>query len=86
MWWVHPSGAYYADGYMGQKVVVIPDRQIVIVNLVFTGTPSFKYLSPEIKKELSHLVKRVSNLEFRRLVELILDAGPKRDQNNRKSN
>lgn len=76
MWWIHPSGAYYASGFMGQKVLIIPHRQIVIVNSVFTGTPSFDHLSPEILRELNHLVNPVDDHEFRKLVELILEAAP----------
>jgi len=76
MWWIHPSGAYYADGYMGQYVVIIPERQMVIVHRVFTGTPSFNCLSSDTIKELRQLVKPVNGPEFRRLIDLILEAAP----------
>jgi CubicO group peptidase (beta-lactamase class C family) len=52
MCWTHASGAYYAHGFNGQFVVIIPDFKIVIVNRVFTGTPSMHCLSSEMKDEL----------------------------------
>ena len=76
MWWTHPSGAYYARGYKGQFVVIIPKEKIVIVNRVFSGTPSMWSLSPEVKAELEQFIKPVSSIEFRRLVDLILEAEP----------
>jgi len=80
MWWIHPKGAYYASGYMGQFVLVIPDRQVVIVNRVFTGTPGFSRLSSDVRKELAPLVDPVNELEFKRLVALILEAAPTESQ------
>jgi len=80
MWWIHSSGAYYADGYKGQKVLVIPDRQIVIVNSVYTGTPIYTRLLSELTDvvmQLSPLVDPVDKIEFNRIVELILEAAPK---------
>ena len=76
MWWTHPSGAYYADGYMGQKLLVIPSSQLVIVNRVFSGTPSLVHIPSDVLKELRPLVDPVNNLEFRRLVDLIIEAAP----------
>ena len=80
MWWIHSSGAYYAAGYKGQKVLVIPDRQIVIVNSVYTGTPIYTRLLSELTDvvtQLSPLVDPVDKIEFNRIVELILEAAPK---------
>ena len=76
MWWTHSSGAYYAHGYMGQFIVVIPDQQIVIVNRVFTGTPSMNCLSDEIREELKPFVRSVDRRQMKRLVDLILAAMP----------
>jgi hypothetical protein len=30
-WWVHPSGIYHARGFGGQRIFVLPDRQMVVV-------------------------------------------------------
>jgi CubicO group peptidase (beta-lactamase class C family) len=76
MWWIHPNGAYYAEGYMGQFVIIIPDLNIVVVNQVFSGTPSMGTLPPEVKNELRQFIKPVNSLEMRRLVDLILEAKP----------
>ncbi|MCP3891494.1 MAG: serine hydrolase [Desulfobulbaceae bacterium] len=76
MWWIHSSGAYFAHGHMGQFIVVIPSIKIVVVNRVFSGTPSMGCLSSEIKEELKPFTKPVSRLEFKRLVVLILEAMP----------
>ena len=76
MWWIHPSGAYYAEGYMGQFVVIIPELKLVVVNRVFSGTPSMGNLSPEIKDELKQFIKPVNSHEMRRLVDLIIEAQP----------
>ncbi len=76
MWWIHRSGAYYAAGHMGQFVVIIPDIKLVVVNRVFSGTPSMGKLSPEVKDELKQFIKPVSSLEMKRLVELIIEAKP----------
>lgn len=77
MWWIRPNGAYYASGHFGQKVLIIPHNKIVIVNSVFSGTPAIYYrFSSEAKKELSHLINPVDNREFRKLVELLLEAAP----------
>lgn len=75
-WWVHPSGAYYAEGYMGQFVIVIPDAKLVVVNRVFTGTPSMGSLPDKVREELRQLVKPVSGQQMQRLVDLILEAMP----------
>ena len=77
MWWIRPNGAYYASGYFGQKVLILPKHQVVIVNSVFTGTPSFQHLPEKVLTELSPLVDPVENYEFKTLVELIINAGPK---------
>lgn len=76
MWWIHPSGAYYAEGYMGQFVVIIPELKLVVVNRVFSGTPSMGNLSLEIKDELKQFIKSVNSHEMRRLVDLIIEAQP----------
>ena len=78
MWWTHSSGAYYAHGYMGQFIVVIPEMKIVIVNRVFTGTPSMNCLSDEIKEELDPYVRPVDRQQMKRLIDLILAAKPSR--------
>ena len=36
-WWVHSSGAYAAYGYKGQRILVRPDLEMVVV---FTGASS----------------------------------------------
>jgi CubicO group peptidase (beta-lactamase class C family) len=76
MWWIHPSGSYYAEGYMGQFVVIIPELKLVVVNRVFSGTPSMGNLSLEIKDELKQFIKPVNSHEMRRLVDLIIEAQP----------
>ncbi|MCP3928019.1 MAG: serine hydrolase [Bacteroidetes bacterium] len=76
MWWINPDSSYYASGFMGQKILIIPKHEIVIVNSVFTGTRSFPYLSPETMEELRHFISPVDPHEFRQLVELILEAAP----------
>ena len=76
LWWIHPSGAYYAEGYMGQFVVIIPEFKIVIVNRVFSGTPSMGSLPAEVKAELKQLIKPVNGHEMKRLVDLIMAAQP----------
>jgi CubicO group peptidase (beta-lactamase class C family) len=75
-WWIHPSGAYYAEGYMGQFVIVIPRENAVVVSRVFSGTPSMGGLPHEVKQEVKQVVKPVSGLEMERLVEMILEAKP----------
>ena len=76
MWWIRPDGSYYAAGYHGQYVLVLPKEEIVIVNMVFTGTPGFENLPKEIERELEPLLNPVSHKEFVGLIEKILDAGP----------
>ncbi len=76
MWWTHASGAYYAHGYMGQFIVIIPDQKVVIVNRVFSGTPSMTCLSNEIREELRPFVRAVNRRQMKRLVDLILTAIP----------
>ncbi len=76
MWWINSDSSYYASGFMGQKILVIPKHEIVIVNSVFTGGRSFPHLSPKALKELSHFISPVDPHEFRQLVELILEAAP----------
>lgn len=76
LWWTHSSGAYFAQGYMGQFVVIIPEFKVVIVNRVFTGTPSMSRLSDEIKEELEPYVRSVDRQQMKRLVDLILAAMP----------
>jgi CubicO group peptidase (beta-lactamase class C family) len=76
LWWTHASGAYYAHGYRGQFVVVIPELKVVIVNRVFTGTPSMNCVPDEIREELEPYVRSVDRRQMRRLVDLILDAMP----------
>lgn len=76
LWWIHPSGAYYAEGYMGQFVVIIPEFKLVVVSRVFSGTPSMGNLPAEVKEELKQLIKPVNGHEMKRLVELIMEAQP----------
>jgi hypothetical protein len=59
---------------MGQFVVVIPTLEIVIVNRVFSGTPSMNHQPAIIREELKPFVKPVSRQEFKLLVELIMEA------------
>jgi hypothetical protein len=33
-WWINPYGGYQARGYGGQRIIVLPDQQLVVV---FTG-------------------------------------------------
>lgn len=79
LWWTHSSGAYYAHGYKGQFIVIIPEFKIVIVNRVFTGTPSMNCLPNEIKEELKPFVKSIGRQQMKRLVDLILAAMPGSD-------
>jgi CubicO group peptidase (beta-lactamase class C family) len=76
MWWIRPDGSYYAAGYHGQYVLILPKEEIVIVNRVFSGTPGFKCLPEEIGRELEPLLNPVSHKEFISMVEMILEAGP----------
>lgn len=76
MWWIRPDGSYYAAGYHGQYVLVLPKEEMVIVNRVFSGTPGFQCLPGEIERELEPLINPVSHREFINLVEIILEAGP----------
>jgi CubicO group peptidase (beta-lactamase class C family) len=76
MWWIRPDGSYYAAGYHGQYVLVLPKEEMVIVNRVFSGTPGFQCLPEEIGRELEPLLNPVSKKEFINLVEMILEAGP----------
>ncbi len=77
MWWIRPDGSYYAAGYHGQYVLILPKEEMVIVNRVFSGTPGFKCLPEEIGHELEPLLNPVSHREFINMVEMILKAGPK---------
>ncbi len=79
LWWTHSSGAYYAHGFKGQFIVIIPEFKIVIVNRVFTGTPSMNCLPNEIKEELKPFVKSIGRQQMKRLVDLILSAMPGSD-------
>lgn len=76
MWWIRPDGSYYAAGYHGQYVLVLPKEEMVIVNMVFSGTPGFRSLPEEIGRELEPWLNPVSHKEFINLVEMILEAGP----------
>jgi len=76
MWWTHSNEAYYAHGYMGQFIIVIPDTKVVIINRVFTGTPSMRNVSGKVKEELEPYVRPVGRQQMRRLVDLILAAMP----------
>ena len=76
MWWTYSEGTYAAAGYMGQRVLVIPKYQLVIVNRVFSGTPSFNRMPVKIIEELRGYIDHVSEKEFQNIVELILQALP----------
>lgn len=76
MWWTYPEGAYAAAGYMGQRVLVIPKHRLVIVNRVFSGTPSFNCMPSQIFEELRGYIDHVSESEFQNIVELIIQALP----------
>lgn len=76
MWWIRPDGSYYAAGYHGQYVLILPKEEMVIVNMVFSGTPGFQCLPEEIERELEPLLNPVSHREYINLVEKILAAGP----------
>ncbi|THB72420.1 MAG: class C beta-lactamase-related serine hydrolase [Desulfobulbaceae bacterium] len=76
MWWIRPDGSYYAAGYHGQYVLILPKEEVVIVNMVFSGTPGFDCMPDEIVKELRPFLNPVSHREFIDLVEKILAAGP----------
>jgi CubicO group peptidase (beta-lactamase class C family) len=76
MWWTYADIAYYAHGYMGQFVVIVPDLQLVIVNRVFTGTPSMNYLSDKAQKELKPYIQPIERRQMKQLVDLILAAMP----------
>jgi len=80
LWWTYADIAYYAHGYMGQFVVVIPDLEVVIVNRVFTGTPSMHGLSDKAKEELKPYVRPIGRRHMRQLVDFILEARPSPDQ------
>ncbi len=76
MWWTYLDEAYYAHGYMGQFIVIVPDLKVVIIHRVFTGTPSMRQWSDEIKEELKPFVRSVDRQQMKRLVDLILTALP----------
>jgi CubicO group peptidase (beta-lactamase class C family) len=76
MWWTHGSGAYYAAGYMGQMVLVMPQHDVVIVTRVFTGTPALRGLSGKAHRELNALVNPLEGEEFREMAHRILAASP----------
>lgn len=76
MWWIRPDGSYYAAGYHGQYVLILPKEEMVIVNRVFSGTPGFQCLPAKIGRELEPLLDPVSKKEFVNLVEMLLEAGP----------
>ena len=75
-WWTPPSGAYFAADYMGQKVLVYPQKDLVIVTRVFTGAPIFASLSKDMRYELKKNVAPLIGTEFRNLVDLILESKP----------
>lgn len=76
MWWIRPDGSYYAAGFHGQFVLILPKEEMVIINRVFSGTPGFHCLPEEIGRELEPLLNPVSKREFINLVEMVLEAGP----------
>jgi CubicO group peptidase (beta-lactamase class C family) len=38
LWWIMPDSSYMATGTGGQKIRVYPDRRLVLVNRVYTGS------------------------------------------------
>jgi CubicO group peptidase (beta-lactamase class C family) len=77
MWWTIKEG-YYASGWGGQVLMVLPKRKLVVVNQVDTGSaakwsklPSGPYPSPA--DFAGHLVTRRQFLE---LLDMIMEAAP----------
>ncbi len=69
MWWLMPDGTYMATGTGGQKIIIDPQRELVVVNRVNTG------------ERLGRLIwwkfgPRVNNPQLRHLINLILEASP----------
>jgi CubicO group peptidase (beta-lactamase class C family) len=76
MWWTYANEAYYAHGYNGQFIIIIPELKVVIVHRVFTGTPSMSSLSDEIREEMKPYLRPVGRQQMKRLVDLLLAAMP----------
>ena len=81
MWWTHHSGAYFAAGFMGQRVLVYPQKNLVIVTRVFTGSPVFAGLSQKMRNELKKYVDPLTGGEFRNFIDLIIEAMPAKQDN-----
>jgi CubicO group peptidase (beta-lactamase class C family) len=76
MWWIRPGMGYYGSGAAGQKVLVLPKQELVVVNRVNTGPPSFLKLSRQEKRRLTRNLNPVSLGEFVQLARLVIQAEP----------
>ena len=69
MWWIRANGDWMATGTGGQKVIIDPARQLVLINRVDTGDGLGRALWFESGP-------RMNNTHMRKLKELILAAAP----------
>ena len=77
MWWIHHTGAYFASGNHGQFFLVAPEEELVVVNMVFTGTPAMNKFPSNVARNLrEEMINPVTGEEFTRLMEMIVEAAP----------
>ncbi len=69
MWWIMPDNAFLASGTGGQKLLVDPSRQLVVVNRVDTGEGLRRALWWKFGP-------RVTNRQFLELIRRIVAAAP----------
>ena len=69
MWWIRANGDWMATGKGGQKVIIDPARQLVLINRVDTGDGIGRALWFQSGP-------RMNNTHMRKLKELILAAAP----------
>jgi len=50
-----PTDAYLMDGYQGQRVVIIPSQQLVVVRLGFTPNPARAGMNDALRQIIAAL-------------------------------